>query len=404
MAKPSGESEKAIEVHRLKRDITNAVYAISFIFFLPLALLLGLRLFDPSMRNSSLGGILAILTLWGVGTALALIRARMARFEILRDGFRYKSLFRDSRFRYEDIAGFRAEVGRYGGRSAEALGILYDIAGRRVLRISAYWERPKSIRDWMRARFRDLDAAETADERMLLSRLGESHPETVPRLRAAAIALDTASIALAILWIVSFRFGGFGRLQEIFGFLVFAIPLLALGLRAHFGRLVSLERTVYRSRLARIEAALILPPITGWGIAFIVPPVRSRAAWALALAICLFFFFGTLRYAPLRLSNRFMALIALLLALGYAYGLVCFLNATFDFGEVERRTVVVQSRSVRRGVATVVVSPPSSPDETHSLEVPLFLEEAMPPGNSAVLLVKPGAFGIPWVAGVIPTR
>lgn len=400
MAAPSVPRTPAVETHRLRRDLRQAVYGISGIIFLPLALLLTLRLFDPSERNGSPKAELGFLAVWAIGTMLALLRVRLARLEILSDSFRYVSLFRDVRFRYEDIGGYRAEVGRWGGRSREAIGILYDVAGRRRLRISAYLDRPQSVRDWMRAHFRDLDPEDAAEEKDTLSRLSESTPGILSRLRIAANVLDLSAIALAFLLVTSSTVGGFGRAGKVLAFLVFAVPLIALALRAGFGRAVSFERTVYRSRSARMESVLIVPLIAGWAVAFVVPPVRSRDAWSLALVAGLLFFFAAWRLARRLFDNRFMEAFLLVTSLGYGYGLVCFLNATFDHGGVEHQAVVVRSRSIRRGSATVVVSPRSAPDEKHSLRVPRFLEEALPPGSSAVLLVRPGALGIPWIAGV----
>lgn len=381
----------------------GAVYWISGILFVPLASLLALRLFNPSVHDVSLSGTLELLTVWAVGTVLALLRVRIARLEILPDGFRYVSLLRDMRLRYEDVAGYRAQVGRYGGRSGEAIGILYDTTGRQRLRISAYLEHPKRVREWMHAHFRDLDATDTAEETEMLARLSESSPGTLPFLRIAARILDIASIALGLLIVGWGAVGDLGPAFTVIAVLIFATPVTALWLRARFGRIVSFERTVYRSPIPAMDSALIVPLLAGWLVAFVVPPVHYRGAWPLALAVSLIFYFGARSVDRRFFNNRLMEIFMLAISLGYGYGLVCFSNAALDRGDVERQAVTVRSRSVRRGFATVAVSPPSSPGETHSLKVSRSLEELLPPGSSAVLLVKPGALGIRWIAGVAPS-
>ncbi len=401
MAVPSGPPPT--EVHRLTRDIRVGVYSISAVLFLPWGVLLGLRLFDPSMRNTSLTGILCLLAAWAAGTAIALVRARIARLEILPDGFRYVSLFRDSRFRYEDIAGFRTEVGRYGGRSAEALGILYDAAGRRRLRISAYLERPKSLRDWMHAHFRDLDAMDAAEEKQSLTDFSAASPGRLSLLRTAANGLNIAGFLLALVMIFRLWIGGVGSTGGVIALLLLALPPIVLWLRARFGRLVSFEQTIRRSRIPRMDSAFFGPLIASVLVAFLVPPMRYGEALLLALAAGLFLFFLTRRLDPRLFESRFLGAVLLAFCLGYGYGLICFVNAAFDRGTVDRQTVVVRSRSAgRRGDRTVVVTPLSSPDERHSVTVSRSLFESLSPESSAVLLVKPGALGIPWISGITP--
>src|SRR5262249_39974269 len=78
-------------------------------------------------------------------------------------------------------------------------------------------------------------------------------------------------------------------------------------------------------------------------------------------------------------DTRFMEAFLLVSSLGYGYGLVCFVNAALDRGAGDHRPAIVQSRSVHRGSATLVVSLRSSPEQKQSLRVPRFLEQPAPP-------------------------
>jgi hypothetical protein len=389
-----GSSEPAIGVYRLTRDPRSALYWIAGIVFVPLAALFVASLFDRSM-NRGAGQLLAVLVL--VTSALGL-RLRKVRLEILPDGFRYTGLFRDSRHRYEDVSGFRRPPGRWGGRSAEILAVLCGTDGRWLVSLSAYLEHPKRIREWVHEHFKDLDAEDAAAEKELLAQFKATAPGRIPMLRGAASIVNVASIALPLFLLLSTAVGSLGPIRKALVLLLFALPVIALALRARFGRLVTFES--HRSRAARMDAVLVVPVLAGAAIAAGFPPLHYRQAWPAALAVALLVFFAARHLARDFMPNTPMAIFLFLASLSYGYGLVCFANAALDGGEATSQDAVVRSRSTRRGSSRITVSSAADPEDTISLSVTPQLVGSLSPGQQVEILVEPGALNIEWVAAV----
>ena len=317
-----------------------------------------------------------------------------------QDGFRYRSFGRWREFRFGELSGFRIPP-----KEARSLCILFGKDGRRAVTIPGLFERPAEILSALAARLPDLDLSEARAESRALER------ERDLAIRSGRAPADTASVrllcrvlnalALAALVAVLFRPG---RLRKELELAVVAVAVLvapaAWVLKHRHPEVVRFESR-RGSELPSVEFALI-----GGLIAPVVPAVRDYAVldatapliWGGILALCACF--GLMRTDPQIGKRKIVVVLLLAACFAWGYGTIGSLNGALDTGAGRASPTRVVRKSASEHTDNVVVAPFGSQTDETSVDVSRRFYDAVSPGDAVFVILRPGAFGFPWISGL----
>jgi hypothetical protein len=355
---------------------------------------------DPAAGATQLNTVIVLLCAF-VALSLACVLFGFRGALVLdQDGLRYRSLGRWREFRFGELSGFRIPP-----KEARSLCILFGKDGRRAATIPGVFERPAEILSALAARLPDLDLSQARAESQALERERDLAvrsgrvPADIRPVRLLCRVLN--ALALAALVAVLFRPSRLGKELELAVVAVAVLVAPAAWVLKHRHPGVVRFESRRGSELPSVEFALI-----GGLIAPVVPAVRDYAVldvtapliWGGILALCTGL--GLVRTDP-QIGKR-KVVVALLLAACFAwgYGAIGSLNGALDTGAVRALPTRVVRKSASEHTDSVVVAPFGSETGETSVDVSRKVYDAVSPGDAVFVIVRPGAFGLPWISGL----
>jgi hypothetical protein len=342
-----------------------------------------------------------LLLALGLGASAALLHVLrsvfLTRFEILPEGIRCTRAWGPVvELRFDDIAGYRVPATR---RSRGLLLVPKDTP-LRPISIDSSLERRGELMHWVRTKFRGLDHEEhkaELDDIMADERFGRTAGEraaALERARTLVRVLNGASYGL-LLWAIIYP-----RPYDAVIISAAILPVVMLGAARWSRGLIIVDGT--KTSVRPVAGNAIITPC-------LLLALRALADWHIlewshfwspfTVLVGALWVLGWQYLPPMERRKPATLFILGVLALAYAYGLVLYLNCSFDHADPVRQAAIVQSRRVSSGRTTTYylsVSPWLGLRETKEISVSRATYQRHPEGSPVQIGLLPGALSIPW--------
>lgn len=368
--------------------------ALIAVFAMPI-----LMYFIPSLRNGETAQFFAFaiplsLIMMGVMVA-AIVDAATGKLILNEEDVRIKHVFLKRQLQVSDIKGFRIDD-KYTYLEPKT-------KAHKRIKISHYFAKREEWTGWIIDHFPDLDyeeAEESFQEVLQDNKFGFTAQERleqfdkVKRITSILNWVGGIAAAWAFFW---------PQPYEIAILVVAIIPLLALVVLKLYRGLVRIDEKK-NSAFPSVFAALFFPAMVLMLRALIDYNIfEHKQVWALILPIAIgltaVMLIGQSEFDWQKGRDVFSALILLILAFVYAYGLVISTNCTFDNRSAASFETQILNKSISQSKTTSYyfeLAPWGPQPEVSDAEVDRETYEIMEVGDSVEVLFLKGQWGIPW--------
>lgn len=358
-----------------------------------------LMYFIPSWRNGETAQFFAFaipisLIMMGVMVA-AVVDAATGELTINEEDIRIKHVFLKRQLQVSDIKGFRIDD-KYTYLEPKT-------KVHKRIKISHYFAKKEEWTGWIVDHFPDLDyeeAEESFQEVLQDNKFGFTEQERLEqfdKVKRVTTILNWAG-GIAAAWAFFWP-----QPYEIAILAVAIIPLLALVALKLYRGLIRIDEKK-NSAFPSVFAALFFPAIVLMLRTLIDYNIfEHKQVWILvgpiAIGLTALMLIGQSEFDWQKRRDIFSALVLVLLAFVYAYGLVLSTNCTFDYRSAASFESQILNKSISRSKTTsyyLELAPWGPQPNVDKAEVDRETYEQLEVGDTVEVLFLKGRWGIPW--------
>lgn len=358
-----------------------------------------LMYFIPSWRNGETAQFFAFaipisLIMMAVMVA-AVVDAATGKLTISEEDIRIKHVFLKRQLQVSDIKGFRIDD-KYTHLEPK-------VKTQKRIKISNYFAKREEWTGWIVDHFPDLDdqeAEESFQEVLQDNNFGFTEQERLEqfdKVKRITTILNWAG-GIAAAWAFFWP-----QPYEIAILVVATIPILALVALKLYRGLIRIDEKK-NSAFPSVFAALFFPAMVLMLRALMDYNIfEHKQVWVLlvpiGIGLAALMLIGQNEFDWQKRRDIFSAMVLVILAFVYAYGLVISTNCTFDYRSAASFESQILNKSISRSKSTsyyLELAPWGPQPEVNDAEVDRETYEQLEVGDAVEVLFLKGRWGIPW--------